>query len=51
MMSSRLSPSASRSRSSAPANTVQVELMRIVLVDFIAIGPSSCRPMFISSAM
>jgi hypothetical protein len=31
-MSSRLSPSASRSRSSAPAKTVQVELMRRVLV-------------------
>ena len=51
MMSSRLSPSDRRSRSSAPANTVHVELMRIVLVDFIAMGPSSCRPMFISSAM
>jgi len=46
-----LSPIARRSRSSAPANTVQVELMRMVLVDFIASGPSSCRPMFISSAM
>ena len=38
MMSSRLSPRESRSRSSAPAKTVQVELMRIAFVDFIAIG-------------
>ena len=51
MMSSRLSPSDSRSRNSAPANTVQVELILMVFVDFIASGPSSCSPMFISSAM
>ena len=42
MMSSRFSPSDRRSRNSAPANTVQVELMRMLLVDFIAMGPSSC---------
>src|SRR6185369_15891052 len=35
MMSSRLSPRLSRSRSSAPANTVQVELMRTAFVHFI----------------
>ena len=50
-LSSRFSPSESRSRSSAPANTVQVELMRAGRSDFIASGPNSCRPIFISSAI
>ncbi len=50
-MSSRFWPSARRSRISAPAKTVQVELMRTGLQLCCASGPSSCRPRFISSAM
>ena len=45
MMSSRLSPSESRSRSSAPANTVQVELMRTALVGLHGhAGPARAGP-------
>ena len=50
-MSSRRSPSDSRSRSSAPANTVQVLLIFTRVVACWASGPSSCRPRLISSAM
>jgi hypothetical protein len=50
-MSSRFSPRASRSLNSAPAKTVQVELIRWTRVAFIAMGPSSCSPICISSAM